>query len=123
MKVLGIANVLFLLGFAARETDAFSVSHSQLPRSRQQGAIGDALALRQPPTTRGHIRLSTDKKCPRQSKTQLPALLEIVGTSAEPIHTAFSIATFFPQPFWLLLILLPKSKITKTIMGGMGRLS
>jgi hypothetical protein len=119
MKLLGIANVLFLLGFAARETNAFSVSHSQLSRSRHQGAIGNALTLKQPPT-HVHTWLSTDKY-PRQCKTQLSALLEVLGTSPEPIHTAFSIATFFPQPFWLLLILLPKSKITKKIMGGMGR--
>lgn len=122
MKLLGIANALFLLGFTARDTNAFSVANSQLSRSRhQQGAIGKALTLRQPPP-HGHSRLSTDKY-PRQSNTQLSALLEIVGTSAEPIHTAFSIINFFPQPFWLLLILLPKSKFTKNIMGGMGRSS
>ena len=122
MKHFGIANALFLLGFAARDTNAFSVANSQLSRSRhQQGAIGNALALRQPPT-HGHCRLSTDKY-PRQSNTQLSSLLEIVGTSAEPIHTAFSIATFGPQPFWFLLILIPNSKFTKKIMGGMGRLS
>jgi Domain of unknown function (DUF4281) len=39
--------------------------------------------------------------------------------SPEPIHTAFSVATFFPQPFWLLLILFPNSSLTKQVMGGM----
>lgn len=46
--------------------------------------------------------------------------MEIVGTSPEPIHTAFSAATFGPQPFWLLLIFLPKADITKKIMGSLG---
>jgi hypothetical protein len=44
-----------------------------------------------------------------------------VNVSPEPIHTAFSVATFFPQPFWLLMIFLPNSKITKQIMGGLGK--
>ena len=41
-------------------------------------------------------------------------------TSPEPIHTAFSVATFLPQPFWLLMIVFPKSSVTKKIMGGLG---
>jgi hypothetical protein len=48
------------------------------------------------------------------------AMVDIVGTSPEPIHTAFAFATFGPQPFWLLLIFLPKADITKTIMGKLG---
>jgi hypothetical protein len=55
------------------------------------------------------------------SKFQLHAVLDIVGVSSEPIHTAFAYATFGPQPFWLLLIFLPNAKITKQIMGGMGK--
>ena len=46
--------------------------------------------------------------------------MDIVGVSPEPIHTAFSLATFGPQPFWLLMILLPKNDITKKVMGSMG---
>jgi len=41
-------------------------------------------------------------------------------TSPEPIHSAFQVGTFFAQPFFLLMILLPKSSITKKIMGGLG---
>jgi hypothetical protein len=41
--------------------------------------------------------------------------------SPEPIHTAFSVATFLPQPFWLLMILAPNAKLTKQIMGGLGK--
>lgn len=45
--------------------------------------------------------------------------MNIVGVSPEPIHTAFSFATFGPQPFWLLMILLPTQDVTKKIMGKM----
>lgn len=63
-----------------------------------------------------------------------PDLMETVGTSLlssattsssplllsnDGIKTAFSVATFLPQPFWLLLILLPNSDITKKIMGNL----
>ena len=34
------------------------------------------------------------------------------------IKEAFSVATFFPQIWWLFLIVLPKSGITKKLMGG-----
>ena len=37
----------------------------------------------------------------------------------DSIHQAFSVATFLPQPFWLLLIFIPNTGITKKIMGGM----
>jgi Domain of unknown function (DUF4281) len=43
----------------------------------------------------------------------------VPAVSPEPVHTAFAVATFLPQPFWLLLILLPNAKITKQVMGGM----
>ena len=38
--------------------------------------------------------------------------------TTENIKQAFSVATFFPQLFWLFLILIPKSGITKKLMGG-----
>jgi hypothetical protein len=40
--------------------------------------------------------------------------------SPEPIHALFSVATFAPQPFFLLMILFPTAKLTKRIMGGLG---
>jgi Domain of unknown function (DUF4281) len=51
----------------------------------------------------------------------VPSLLvgAAVTVSPEPIHTAFTVATFAPQPFWLLMILLPNSTLTKRIMGGL----
>lgn len=33
------------------------------------------------------------------------------------IPQAFNVATFLPQPFWILMIVLPNSSITKKIMG------
>lgn len=55
------------------------------------------------------------------SESQLNAVMDIVGVSPEPIHTAFAYATFGPQPFWLLMILLPGNELTKKIMGKMGK--
>ena len=62
---------------------------------------------------------------PMTAVTEMPSIASVslsslVQTSPEPIHTAFSIATFAPQPFWLLIILLPENKLTKQIMGGLG---
>lgn len=52
--------------------------------------------------------------------SRLNAVMDIVGVSPEPIHTAFAYATFGPQPFWLLLIFLPNANVTKQVMGKMG---
>ncbi|KAL7489912.1 hypothetical protein ACHAW6_015651 [Cyclotella cf. meneghiniana] len=38
--------------------------------------------------------------------------------STDNIKVAFSVATFFPQIFWLFLILIPKANVTKRLMGG-----
>lgn len=51
----------------------------------------------------------------------MSSTLIAVETSPEPIHLAFSVATFLPQPFWLLIILFQKQKLTKQIMGGLGK--
>jgi len=56
-----------------------------------------------------------------RQKATTSLAMDIVGVSPEPIHTAFALATFFPQPFWLLMILLPSNKITKKVMGSLGR--
>ena len=48
---------------------------------------------------------------------------DLYPVSPEPIHGAFKIGTFYAQPFFLLMILFPKSAITKKIMGGLGKLS
>ena len=48
-------------------------------------------------------------------------LLAEYPVSPEPIHSAFQVGTFFSQPFFLLMILFPKSTITKKVMGGLGK--
>jgi hypothetical protein len=49
-----------------------------------------------------------------------PMLLSVATDPSSPaIQQAFSAATFFPQPFWLLLVFIPKSDLTKKIMGGL----
>ncbi|KAI2507192.1 DUF4281-containing protein [Fragilaria crotonensis] len=49
-----------------------------------------------------------------------PMLLSYVtDPSPAAIQQAFSVATFFPQPFWLFLVLLPTADFTKKLMGGM----
>lgn len=46
------------------------------------------------------------------------AMSSVAVVSREPIHTAFTIATFLPQPFWILMTLFPNSSITKRCMTG-----
>jgi hypothetical protein len=49
-----------------------------------------------------------------------PMLLSsVTDPSPAAIQQAFSAATFFPQPFWLFLVLLPNASFTKKLMGGM----
>ena len=44
---------------------------------------------------------------------------DAIGSSADSIKTAFSVATFLPQPFWLFLILLPNAGITIKLFGNL----
>jgi hypothetical protein len=55
-----------------------------------------------------------------EASTWIADTAAAVPVSGEPIHTAFTVATFLPQPFWLLLILLPNTGFTKKVMGGLG---
>lgn len=54
-----------------------------------------------------------------QSATTAESSATLAASSVDSIRTAFNVATFLPQPFWLFLILLPKSGITKKMFGGM----
>ena len=56
---------------------------------------------------------------PIPAPTTTSVAMDIVGVSPEPIHTMFSFATFGPQPFWLLMILLPNTGLTKRVMGSL----
>ena len=51
------------------------------------------------------------------SASELPTLLTAVGSNAD-IATLFSVATFGPQPFWLLMIALPNWGVTKSVMAS-----
>ena len=51
------------------------------------------------------------------SNVLVSSLTDVVFTP-ESISSAFNVATFLPQPFWLFLIFLPKSNITKKMFGG-----
>ncbi|KAG7355819.1 protein of unknown function DUF4281 containing protein [Nitzschia inconspicua] len=68
-------------------------------------------------TTKIHHNNDVLERSHATSASKLRAVMDIVGVSPEPIHTAFAYATFGPQPFWLLLIFLPKADITKQVMG------
>lgn len=41
-----------------------------------------------------------------------------LGFGTSDIASAFNVATFLPQPFWLLMILVPNSDLTKKLMGS-----
>lgn len=118
------------------DVQAFSPSSSLTSTSWQQGIqyhhrnnnhalvnrFRNNHAISRQPTSR---RRWESSEVPSFSRTQttttsLTAIMDIVGTSPEPIHTAFAFATFGPQPFWLLLIFLPKQAITRKIMGKLG---
>jgi hypothetical protein len=43
------------------------------------------------------------------------SILSSIGTNAD-VAKAFNFATFVPQPLWLLMIVAPKQKLTKTVM-------
>jgi hypothetical protein len=45
------------------------------------------------------------------------AAASVIETPPEPIHSVFSVATFLPQPFWLLITLLPNNSWTKKFMS------
>lgn len=127
-RMLGVLWLCVLLLLASR-SEAFSLHQSGFGRhvvsnnDRIDPRMNHLMGKRILPGSVQYTRQSQfrNKNNNNNSPTQLLALLDIVGTSPEPIHTAFSIATFGPQPFWLLLILAPKTDITKKIMGGMGR--
>ena len=106
---------------------------STIPTARRQHVGATTLPLQ--PTTfslirREMIRLEGADEWMTHAVSSCSQLLSSVGgggvvrgaetpISPEPIHSLFSLATFAPQPFWLLLIVLPKSKLTKQLFGGM----
>lgn len=77
------------------------------------------------PVRKAQSLSSINKRMSSRGQQPLNALIDpmLLSAATDPsslqIQQAFSAATFFPQPFWLLLVLLPKSGVTKKIMGGM----
>lgn len=94
-----------------------SVSKSSAFRpfmSSQVAVAASPLTVRQ-----SHQSTTRAYALPEWAQFASTAWLAETQTSPEPIHTLFSVATFFPQPFWLLIILFPKASWTKKIMGGL----
>jgi len=111
MKGFSLPFLLLLLGNVLEQSSAFTRQHSS------------SMPLLSTTTSKHGLRAFLPSN-PSTAKTaigttKLHAVMDIVGVSPEPIHSAFAYATFGPQPFWLLLILLPKAEITKKIMGKM----
>ena len=121
--------ILALLALVIHTSEAFAPSRSRLAASTTpwQQAQAHTVALssnqrrrRVSSGSNTHLQFSLVDSASLMLATtdsSLPVLI-----SPEPIHTLFSVATFLPQPFWLLMILAPKAKLTKQVMGGFGRL-
>ncbi|KAL7473721.1 hypothetical protein ACHAXS_014288 [Conticribra weissflogii] len=66
-------------------------------------------------------KLSAIPSLPLEDLTTLTTALSTTAssltTSPPSVQTAFTLATFLPQPLWLLLILLPKSPLTKSLFS------
>ncbi|KAG8463053.1 hypothetical protein KFE25_001826 [Diacronema lutheri] len=61
--------------------------------------------------------------CERTIATRAPAARRcaaradaLVADAEAAIHAAFSLATFGPQPFWLLMVVLPRWSVTRAVM-------
>jgi len=99
------------LAFAPNPVDISTAKSFQL--SKKAGRL---------PTTHRHkapILITKIHQRRQNIGSRLNAVMDIVGVSPEPIHTAFAFATFGPQPFWLLMILVPNLPLTKNLMGKM----
>ena len=110
--VLGLSNV----AMAASPTAAFVAAPARLSHSQSiQGLVSQRKKIGTPThlTPFKPTRSAADRVA--SSSTSLAYQI-----SPEPIHTAFSVATFGPQIFWLLMIVFPTKDITKKVMGGFG---
>lgn len=77
-----------------------------------------AFALGVKPGLASHERRVVRTSGVHMSLEVLPSTLSLSLGSNSDISTLFSIATFGPQPLWLLMILAPSRAITKTVMGS-----
>mmetsp|Transcript_58415 Transcript_58415/g.65321 ORF Transcript_58415/g.65321 Transcript_58415/m.65321 type:complete len:255 (-) Transcript_58415:66-830(-) len=116
-KLILVFLVIFItntktLAFAPSPIDVSTAKTFQLSKK-----VGRLL-----PTKHRHkspILITNIQQRRQNNDSRLNAVMDIVGVSPEPIHTAFAFATFGPQPFWLLMILVPNLPLTKNIMGKM----
>ncbi|KAJ1444963.1 hypothetical protein M885DRAFT_454213 [Pelagophyceae sp. CCMP2097] len=60
---------------------------------------------------------SLESALPSALQSALPSSLLSLGSNAD-VSTLFSLDTFLPQPFWLLIILAPNWDVTKKVMGS-----
>lgn len=98
--VLAAASVELVHAFTAALASKGSASPSPVKKSLRQGHHVPSLMSR-------HALLD-------------PMLLSsVTDPSPAAIQQAFSVATFFPQPFWLFLVVFPNTAVTKKLMGGM----
>ena len=95
--------------------EAFTMPVVVTARSQQS----NAQQLQQPQQLQhNHERSATELKALLDPSLLTASASDVLSPST--IHDAFSAATFFPQPFWLLISFLPKWEGTKKIMGGFG---
>jgi hypothetical protein len=111
LSVMKFVSLFAGLLLASREAAAFTA-----PRPSTAHAHSTSTA-RPRPTALSVLPESLDLLAAVSSSSLLSADNVV---SPEPIHTAFTVATFFSQPFFLLMILAPQAKTTKQIMGGLG---
>ena len=116
--MIGIVKLVLVASLSLVGVSHASMAPSAFIASRQYKGSRNSLSSQKHELTSS--RNGVLRKVGDRPQTKLNAIMDIVGVSPEPIHTAFSIATFGPQPFWLFLILLPKAEITKKLMGKMG---
>jgi hypothetical protein len=83
--------------------------------------IADAFrGLHKTSSLRPHSPQQLSQKRPAQfqhSVLSSPQALRLSPLNLITIPELFNVATFAPQPFWLLMIGLPNWKVTKDIMG------
>mmetsp|Transcript_30222 Transcript_30222/g.61760 ORF Transcript_30222/g.61760 Transcript_30222/m.61760 type:complete len:247 (-) Transcript_30222:367-1107(-) len=113
---------LILLLAAATGAAAFSPSLSAHPSRISTTSLFKPSSLPQHNhSTNSQTKLSAISSLPFEDLTTLTTALSTTAssltTSPPSIQTAFTLATFLPQPLWLLLILLPKSPLTKSLFS------
>lgn len=115
MRVSRVVQLILGVFAASRQVYAFVASRHSLA-TRQNAAAArtrSKLAVIGP-------ELVTDVIHNVDRVTGSSQILADYPLSPEPIRSAFKAGTFYGQPFFLLMILFPKSSITKKIMGGLG---